>query len=88
MIALKEVMSKLKVMSWNCNTLCQSPSVELEYTVHQDMIDVAILSESKKTGIKILSNFHQVAISCDLTIFVKDSLDIKFKVIYLYSERD
>jgi len=36
----------------------------------------------------MLSNSHQVAISCDLTIFVKDSLDIKFKVIYLHSERD
>jgi len=35
-----------------------------------------------------LSNFHQLAISCDLTIFVKDSSDIKFKMIYLHSERD
>jgi len=49
-------MNKLEVMSWNCNTLSQSRSVELEYTVHQDTVDLVILSESKKTGIKILSN--------------------------------
>ena len=88
MISLKEVMNKLKVMSWNGITSSQSRSVELEYTVHEDMIDVVILSESKKTGIKILSNFDQLAISCDVTISLKDSSDIKFKVIYLHSERD
>jgi len=75
-------------MSWNGITSSQSRSVELEYTVHEDMIDVVILSESKKTGIKILSNFDQLAISCDVTISLKDSSDIKFKVIYLHSERD